>query len=321
MATPFIDKTKRSMPKFQIDKIAQLTGHNASIFALSPDKEPNHYLSGAGDGWIVRWDLSQPQDGRLVAKVDTQVFSLLYLPEYDKAVVGDMNGGVHWVELQNPDDTKDIAHHKKGVFAIERVGPHVFTAGGQGLLTRWSAAESSSLESLRLSHQSLRCIAYAPERRELAIGSSDNSIYLVDLDTLGLKHKIEGAHDNSVFSLHYSPDEQHLLSGSRDAHLKAWRLHGETPELVSSQPAHWFTINSIAYHPSGKWFATASRDKTIKIWDAANFKLVKVLETIRDGCHVNSVNRLLWHDYEDYLISASDDRSMIVWSLAEEQAV
>ena len=189
------------------------------------------------------------------------------------------------------------------------------------MLTRWSAAESRSLESLQLSQQSLRCIAHAPGRRELAIGSSDNNIYLIDSDTLELKHKIEDAHDNSVFSLHYSPDEQHLLSGSRDAHLKAWRLSADPPKLANSQPAHWFTINSIAYHPSGKWFATGSRDKTIKIWDAANFKLVKVLETIRDGCHVNSVNRLLWHEYEDYLISASDDRSMIVWSVAEEQAV
>lgn len=305
------------MHKFQIDKIAQLTGHNASIFALSPDKAPQYYLSGAGDGWIVRWDLSQPQDGRLVAKVDAQVFSLLYLPEYDKAVVGDMNGGVHWVDLQAPEQTKDIAHHQKGVFAIERVGPHVFTAGGQGVLTRWSVAESRSLESLRLSQQSLRCIAYAPGRKELAIGSSDNNIYLVDADTLELKQQLTGAHENSVFSLHYSPDEEYLLSGSRDAHLKAWQLGAGMPNLLYSQPAHWFTINCIAFHPSGKWFATGSRDKTIKIWDATNFKLLKVLDTVRNGCHVNSVNHLMWHDYEDYLISASDDRSMIIWSLVE----
>ncbi len=305
------------MPKFQIGKVAQLTGHNASIFALAPDREAHTYLSGAGDGWIVRWDLTQPQDGRLVAKVDTQVFSLLYLPDWDRAVIGDMNGGVHWVDLKEPENTKDIAHHQKGVFAIQRVGENIFTAGGQGLLTRWSAEACQSMESLRLSNQSLRCICYAPKRRELAVGSSDNGIYLLDAEQLSVKHHIPNAHDNSVFTLRYSPDDRFLLSGGRDAHLKAWEIGESAPELVSDQPAHWFTINSIAFHPSGRWFATGSRDKTIKIWDAADFKLLQVLETVRDGCHINSVNRLLWHGYENYLVSASDDRSMIVWDIKE----
>jgi WD40 repeat protein len=311
-------KTKRYMPKFQIEKLAQLTGHNASIFALSKDQNPRHYLSGAGDGWIVRWDLDEPENGRLVAKIDTQVFSLLYLPKWDKAVIGDMNGGVHWVPLQAPDDTKDIAHHQKGVFAITQIGDHIYTAGGQGMLTRWSAEESRSLDSLQLSRQSLRCLAYAPKRNELAVGSSDNSIYLLDADSLTLKHHLPDAHNNSVFSLHYTPDESYLLSGGRDALLKAWQLDKGEPQAISSQPAHWYTINSIAFHPSGKWFATGSRDKTIKIWDADNFQLLKVLDTVRSGCHVNSVNRLLWHDYHNYLISASDDRSMIVWDFTED---
>ncbi len=305
------------MRKFQIDKIAQLTGHKAAIFALSPGQHAHTYLSGAGDGWVVTWDLDQPEDGRLIAEVDAQIFSLCYLPEHRMAVIGDMNGGVHWVKLDEPERTKDIAHHQKGVFAIQAAGPHVFTAGGQGLLTRWSAAEAKSLESLQLSRQSLRSISYAPGRRELAVGSSDNNIYLLDVDTLAVKQTIKRAHDNSVFTVHYSPDEQHLLSGGRDAHLKVWDLQSPAPSLSSSQPAHWYTVNSIAYDPKGRWIATGSRDRTIKIWDATSFQLLKVLDTARSGCHINSVNRLLWHPHHNYLISASDDRSMIVWEIRE----
>lgn len=302
------------MPKIKVEKIAQLTGHNASIFALGPGQPNNHFLSGAGDGWIVRWDLEQPENGRLIAKVETQVFAICPLPEQEKVVVGNMNGGVHWVDLQQPEQTRNIAHHEKGVFAIETLDESVFTLGGQGKLTRWNRASGQALESLQLSNQSLRSIAIAPDGKTMAIGSSDNNIYLIDTATLTLRHTIKGAHDNSVFALAYRQDGKYLLSGGRDAHLKVWKM-GSPPELADDKPAHWYTINSIAPSPCGRWIATGSRDKTVKIWDAHTFELLKVLETVRDQGHLNSVNRLLWSDYQDFLISGSDDRSLIIWQV------
>lgn len=297
-----------------IQQIARLGGHNAAIFALTASADPRYFLSAAGDGWIVKWDLDDPDPGRLIAKIDTQAFSLCYLPEQEHLVVGNMNGGVHWVDLQDPEQTRNIAHHQKGVFAIRTVGDAVFTAGGQGLLTRWSAKEKRSEESLKLSNQSLRSMAIHPGGNQLAVGSSDHSIYLLKLPDLQLIHTIKEAHENSVFSLQYSPDGRYLLSGGRDAHLRVWDIWNDYRE-VSAQPAHWFTINAIAYHPEGHWLATASRDKTIKIWDAETFELLKVIETIRDKGHVNSVNTLLWATYHNYLISAGDDRTIAVWTV------
>jgi WD40 repeat protein len=48
----------------------------------------------------------------------------------------------------------------------------------------------------------------------------------------------------------------------------------------------------------------------------SNFKLLKVIDTIRLGGHIRSVNRLFWSPFADYLISVSDDRSVMVWSIA-----
>lgn len=300
------------MPTLQVQKIAQLTGHNASVFTLSQDIDPQYFLSAAGDGWVVRWDLENPDLGKLIAQVDTQIFSLLNLPDQNQLVVGNMNGGVHWIDLASPNATKNIAHHQKGVFGIIKVNKDVITIGGEGKLTRWSATEARSLESLYLSNQSLRSAAFSALRNEIAIGASDNNIYLLNADSLTINKIITNAHDNSVFTVKYSPDGRYLLSGGRDAQLKIWSAEHDF-HLVTSQPAHWFTINDIVFSTDKQYFATASRDKTIKIWDTQNFTLVKVLDTIRNGCHINSVNRLLWQGH--YLMSCSDDRSIIVWQI------
>jgi len=299
----------------KVIKKAQLTGHEASIFALCRYQDDTKFLSGAGDGWVAEWDLKAPENGRLIAQVDTQIFYLEYLPGQSTVVVGNMNGGVHWVPLSQEGKASNIAHHEKGVFGILPLDNFVYTIGGQGLITRWNIHAQQAEESLRLSNQSLRSIAYCSQREELAIGASDNAIYILDAQKLQLKAKISGAHDNSVFSLQYTPEGNYLLSGGRDAHLKAWKMNGSSPVCEEAIPAHWYTINSIAFHPEGKWLATASRDKTIKIWDPKSLKLLKVLKMQRDGGHINSVNRLLWSPYRNTLISASDDRSIILWEV------
>ncbi|HRF39165.1 MAG TPA: hypothetical protein PK198_10275 [Saprospiraceae bacterium] len=297
---------------FTILKKAQLTGHNAAVFALAPGRQPESFFSAAGDGWIAEWNLDAPENGRLVAQVESRIFSLLHLPEHGRLVAGNMDGGLHWIHLDDPDQTRNIAHHQRGVFDLKQVGDSVFSAGGEGVLTRWSAAEVRSVEGIHLSNRSLRSIDYCPARNELAVGASDFNIYLLDATSLQIRQTITRAHNNSVFAVRYSPDARFLLSGGRDAHLRVWDI-GQGFALVSEQPAHWYTINSIAFHPEGRLFATASRDRTIKLWDASNFQLIKVLDTIRSGCHINSVNALLWLPHRNTLVSASDDRSMILW--------
>ncbi|MFK7775252.1 MAG: WD40 repeat domain-containing protein [Saprospiraceae bacterium] len=307
------------MEKININKIAHLTGHKGGVFSLADGSQDHLFLSGAGDGWIVEWNLTNPKDGRLVAQAeDTQtsgrasVFSLL---EKDEMIVaGNMNGGLHWIFPKDTSRNKDILPHKKGIFDAQVFDNQLFTIGGKGVLTKWSIEEQRAIESIQLSQKSLRKMTFSKKRNELAIGASDGNIYFLDLENFSLKNTIEVAHDNSVFALSYSPDEKYLWSGGRDALLKIWNLE-KNYEQIFSEPAHWFTINAIVFSPDGKYGATASRDKTIKIWDAENFQLLKVIDTIRNGGHINSVNTLLWSKYNNWLISGSDDRSLIIWEI------
>lgn len=302
------------MSRIKISKIAQLRGHKAAVFAFANGDDPQHFLTGAGDGWIVQWNLNEPENGQLIAKVPRNIFSLYHLSDRQLIVAGNMDGGVHWVDLNDPVLTKNIAHHQKGVFDIQLIGDQIYTLGGEGMITRWSVAERRTLESFHITHQSLRAMAFNESRKEIAIGASDNNIYLLDAESLSIKHIIRQAHENSVFTVQYSPDGYYLLSGGRDAHLKVWAIERDF-EMISEQAAHWFTINHITFHPGGHLFATASRDKTIKIWGAENFKLLKVIDTIKDGGHINSVNKLYWSNYNNYLLSCSDDKSIIVWEV------
>jgi WD40 repeat protein len=304
--------------QIKVKKITQLTGHNGSIYSVKEGEAKHFMLSAAGDGWVVQWDLANPEVGRLIAKADKNIYAMCYvLRPSQYLILGDMDGGLHWVALTNPDEQRNIAFHKNGVFDIQNIDNQIITIGGDGVLARWNIEKQRVTESVQLAQQSLRCMAFSADRNELAVGSSDRNIYVLSADTLTLKHTIENAHNNSIFALQYSPDGKHLLSGGRDALLRVWDSE-QNFQLISSQPAHLYTINKIVFHPERKIFATASRDKTIKIWDATTYELLKVIDTLRSGCHTHSVNTLYWSPYNNWLISGSDDRSAMIWDISFE---
>jgi WD40 repeat protein len=182
--------------------------------------------------------------------------------------------------------------------------------------------DSKSLTVTRknqLSEKSARTMAVNEQRGELAVGYSDHFIRIFDLDDLKLKKEWQ-AHANSVFTLQYTPDQKSLLSGSRDARLKRWEATSEY-EQSGEVVAHLYAINHLAFSRDSKHFVTCSMDKSIKVWDAAALKLLKVIDRSRHAGHGTSVNKVLWTNYQDQLLSASDDRTVSVWNINFEMSL
>jgi WD40 repeat protein len=119
------------------------------------------------------------------------------------------------------------------------------------------------------------------------------------------------AHSNSVFKVAYKNDL--LFSGGRDAQLKVWD-HQHAYENIFQAPAHMWAINDLAFSPDGEHFVTCSMDKTIKLWDARTFELLKVIDKDRFDSHTSSVNKILWLD-TGQVISISDDRAIMLWNI------
>ncbi|RYE35641.1 MAG: WD40 repeat domain-containing protein, partial [Sphingobacteriaceae bacterium] len=98
----------------------------------------------------------------------------------------------------------------------------------------------------------------------------------------------------------------------RDAQLKVWDC--KTFELLKNIPAHLFAVNSIAFHPTEPYFATASMDKSIKIWGSDDFKLYKIISREKGlPVHRLSINKVAWSLDGGKLVSVSDDKLVMVW--------
>ena len=333
-----------------IKKLAELTGHNGAVYALENSETENCFFSGSSDKIIAKWNLNTLSADKFAAQVPGIIYSLCFIKEKNVLLAGTSEGKIHVINLAEKKEIKILQNHNQPVFDI-KASPRpsskdrediLLSSGGDGVLSIISLEDFNTIKLIKLCNEKLRAIDIFENTAAIACG--DGMIRIIDLTVLKVVSEFS-AHKDSVYCVKFSPDGTYLLSGGKDAHLNRWQFPLTSifdPHPLRSIPAHNYAIYSIVFSPDGKYFATASRDKTIKIWDTATFEvLVRINKENHDG-HINSVNKIMWvrnpkslprsakalrvgekglsnsslgAGGDQLLISAGDDRKVMVWDI------
>ena len=297
-----------------ISKITAFTGHSGAVYALDGGTSGHTVFSGSSDKFVALWNLETKEAEKFAAQFPAIVYSICHVPEKQLLLVGTSAGSIHILDLVKKEEIKILQHHTEAIFEIRYSIPTncFYSAGGDGNFAICSLENLSMLQIKKLCAEKVRSIDLNYTTSEIAVVAGDCNIHIFDLHTLDEK-KVFAAHALSANTVRYSPDGTLILSGGRDAHLNIW--DAKSYALIKSIPAHNYAIYDIVFSPDGKLFATASRDKTLKIWDAETFEVLARINKENYEGHVNSVNKLYWSRFRNYLISTGDDRAVMVWEV------
>lgn len=75
-------------------------------------------------------------------------------------------------------------------------------------------------------------------------------------------------------------------------------------------------VNTLTFHPSGKYFASGSDDDTVKIWDAKNNNIVVTLHE-----HMDDVHALSFSPDGKHLLSGAYDNTIKVWDFKGRKSI
>lgn len=296
-----------------VEKIAELTGHGNPIFTLELSQKPGILFTGGNDKGLVEWSLKDFTFIKVMFPVNASIYAIHGPAGYPLLFTGLRSGEVLVFDFIQQKVIKSLRHHLKPIFDIKSISKkkELLIASEDGTVSVWNLETLEMVHSIKVSTDTVRCIAISPDEKQVAFGCRDNAIQIYDLEDYALLKALHG-HTMSVFALAYSPDGTYLASGGRDAQIKIW--DSVTYQPIKNIPAHLFAVNHILFHPSLPYFATASMDKGIKIWGADDFKLYKIISREKGHpSHPLSVNKLAWNG--DQLISVSDDKKVIIWDI------
>lgn len=296
-----------------VNKSAELTGHGNPIFTLELLQKPGILFTGGNDKGVAEWSLNDNAFIKVAFPVNASVYALHCSGGFPLLFAGLRSGHVLVFDVFEQKIVKVLTAHQAPIFDIKSVQRknELLVASEDGKVSVWDLKSLEKVYTIPVSKDTIRTLSISTDEKQVAFGCRDNAIKIYDVNDYSLIKNLQG-HTLAVFAVQYSPDGSYLASGSRDAQVKIWDSH--TFELIKNIPAHLFAVNHILFHPSLPYFATASMDKSIKIWGSDDFKLYKIISREKGfPGHQLSINKLSW--YGDKLISASDDKRIIVWDI------
>lgn len=291
-----------------IIKKKELVGHKAGIYAICPETDSFIY-SGGVDKHVIRWDINNIENSKILIKSTETIYSLYYYKDKNLIFIGTSSGKIHIIDLIEKKEIKLLKSHTDKIFEFKLLGSSLLSVSSDGNLAFTDLDTLKTEYILKVSNQRIRSIDIKGDLALIACG--DSSIKVIDLINKKVLHSFFG-HEKSTNVVKFHPFENTLISGGWDAHLKIWDANYE---LVKSIPAHNYAIYSIEFSPDKTMMATGSRDKTIKIWDASNIEFPKSITYENLNGHQFSVNRLFWDQSSGDLISASDDKKIMIWEI------
>lgn len=290
----------------------EFLAHKGPLYSLCSGPEEEQFFSGGSDLNVLLWNIQEPEKPALIAKSPTTILSLLYLKEFNLLCIGQAEGGVHVLDLEKKEEYKFLKQHQGYIFNMQFIAEkkELVLASGDGSFSVWSVPEFKLLFQRKCSSKKIRGLAYDAINKVLAIGLGDAKIALWNVADWSLKQELKGFR-SGVNVLHFLPNRTTLLSGEKDAYLTEVDLL--SGNILKEIPAHNWAIYDLIDFPEEDKIVTASRDKTIKIWDRRELKVIKRLEGFKDKAHTHSVNKLLKLNRGMSFLSTGDDGKIKLW--------
>jgi RNA polymerase sigma factor (sigma-70 family) len=206
------------------------------------------------------------------------------------------------------------------------------TRGGADPVVLWDLKTGDKLRSLTADMVQICRLAFSPDGKSLAASARSNGgfpppkgsraevVRFWEVDT-GRLHELEG-HTGEVTSLAFSPDSKVLATGGHDGTLLLWdtatrkRLH--KTKIVEEAYSHRKGksdrrggILALAFAPEGMTIASANYDSTVRLFEAATGKPIRVLRG-----HARSVTDVAYSPDGKILATGSEDQTVRLWDAA-----
>jgi WD40 repeat protein len=236
--------------------------------AFSPDGK--WIVGGTLEGMIRLWDANTGKE-KMTMQADKWVHCVAFSSDGKRIVSGggganNAPGDLRVWDANTGQMLMTNTGHFRGVYclAISPDGTRFVTGGVDKLVKLWNFSPGQTIRTLTGHTLSVTGVDFSPDNKRMLSCSIDQTIKIWDAATGQeiLSIGPTGCCQNAVFS----PDGKRIISsGGRVPEIKVW--DAETGKEILTFKGHTDFIYALAVSPNGKRAATASSDRTVRLWD------------------------------------------------------
>ena len=311
---------------------------------------PNGQLlaSASRDGTIKLWRLDRNNPVQTLRGHKGWVNRVRFSPNGKILVSAGEDGTVKLWQMEGKNNRllKSFVGHRDRITAItfSPDGKLIATASADKTAKLWSLT-GQLLQTFEGHRDQANDVRFHPQGKMLATAGADGTVNFWNLDG-ALLHTISAA-QAEITRIRFSPDGTILMTASADKTARFWKVpdfkplnsglsvtslspDGQTIAAVNNktiqlwkrsnatvQPlaivlkGHTSTITAVEFSPDGRLLASASADKTIKLWSIADGSRIRTIIGHRDR-----VTTLSFRNNGKLLASGSADKTIKLWTVA-----
>jgi coatomer subunit beta' len=181
----------------------------------------------------------------------------------------------------------------------------------------WNHESQQLVKTFEVCEPPVRTSKFVARKNWILTGSDDMQIRVFNYNTLERVHMFE-AHSDYIRCIIVHPTQSYILTCSDDMTIKLWDWDNKWA-CKQVFDGHMHYVMQIVFNPKdNNTFASASLDKTIKVWQLGSTHPNFTLEGHEKG--VNCVDYYHGGD-KPYLISGADDRLVKIWDYQNKTCV
>jgi len=140
----------------------------------------------------------------------------------------------------------------------------------------WDLATGSLLHALQEPNdRTMKAIAYSADRTRVAsVVQLEDIVQVRDIVT-GNQHYILRGHTDGILAIEFSPNDDHIATGSMDNTIKIWNALDGT--LKHTLEGHTRDVSAVAFSSNGH-IISGSHDNTAKLWNLETGTLLHTFE-------------------------------------------
>jgi len=289
--------------------VYSLEGHGDGVYCFARSRRRiSDICSGSADGSVRAWNLAGRSEALCVEKAHASFVrgvavsadgERIFSCGDDKAIRSwNMDTGARHMEYLGSSAYSSVDCHW--------IDPVFATSGASVKL--WDENRSQPIQKLDWGVDSVTRVRFNPVEKDiLASCGSDRSVALYDLRLqTPVRKLVLRMRSNSVS---WNPMESfNFTLASEDRHAYTFDMR-KLSSATCVHMDHIAALMDVDYSPTGKEFATASYDRTVRIYSVGRGRS-------RDVYHTRRMQRVFTVSYSgdaDFILSGSDDADIRVW--------
>jgi WD40 repeat protein/tRNA A-37 threonylcarbamoyl transferase component Bud32 len=240
--------------------LATLTGHSNSVQSVAFSRDGSILASSSDDKTIKLWNWQRSTEIATLSGHTAAVKSVCFIPQGKWLASGSWDKTIKLWQVETGKTVLTLKGHGLQVTAIALSpdGKMLASASCDRTLRLWHLdSDEDNLETDLISAQistaapstvlkghtrAVSAVAFSPDGKLLAAGSSDNTVTLWQVETGQCLRTLMG-HSWTVSAVAFSPDGKTLLSASWDKTIKLWQV--SSGQELETLVGHSDSVNSI----------------------------------------------------------------------------